>query len=316
VVIDLLDRKLLFVTGKGGVGKTSVAAALALLAASRGKRSLVCEVDAKGDLAFVFEADHLEFKPREVQPQVWAMAMDTEQSLREYLNLQLHLPLVGRIGPLARSLDFVASAAPGVKEILAVGKLCYEVRRESYDLVVVDAEASGHIIAQLSAPATIAGLVQVGVVREQTRWMLDMLNDPAQTGVVIVTNPEEMPVSEAIDLAGMLRTSTEVDLAAVVVNRVLPELFGRGEEALFERLREPDAEAALVGAVGAAAPRVLDAAELAVRLRRTGAAHLTTLREQLVPPAPYLYVPELFARSKGLRATKQIAEALGEELGY
>ncbi len=316
MVVDLLDRKLLFVTGKGGVGKTSVAAALALLAATHGKRSLVCEVDAKGDLAFAFEAERLKFKPREVQPQVWAMAMDTEQSLREYLNLQLHLPLVGRIGPLARSLDFVASAAPGVKEILTVGKLCYEVRRESYDLVVVDAEASGHIVAQLSAPATIAGLVQVGVVREQTGWMLDLLSDPAQTGVVIVTNPEEMPVNEAIDLAANLRSSTEVDLAAVVVNRVLPELFGRGEEALFERLREPDAEAALVGAVGRAAPLVLDAAELAVRLRRTGAAHLTTLREQLVPPAPYLYVPEMFARSQGLRATKQIAEALGEELGY
>ncbi len=316
MVVDLLDRKLVFVTGKGGVGKTSVAAALALLAASHGKRSLVCEVDAKGDLAFAFEAERLKFKPREVQPRVWAMAMDTEQSLREYLNLQLHLPLVGRIGPLARSLDFVASAAPGVKEILTVGKLCYEVRRESYDIVVVDAEASGQIVAQLSAPETIAGLVQVGVVREQTRWMLELLNDPTRTGVVIVTNPEEMPVNEAVELAGALRTHTSVDLAAVVINRVLPELFGRGEEELFERLRTPGPEASLAAAVGPSAALVLDAAELAVRLRRTGAAHLATLREELVPPAPYLYVPELFARAKGLRATKQIADALGEELGY
>jgi len=298
------------------VGKTSVSAALALLAASHGKRSLVCEVDAKGDLAFAFEADRLRFKPRELQPNVWAMAMDTEQSLREYLNLQLHLPLIGRIGPLARSLDFVANAAPGVKEILTVGKLCYEVRRASYDLVVVDAEASGHISAQLAAPETIAGLVQVGVVREQTRWMLDLLNDPVQTGVVIVTNPEEMPVTEAVELAATLRTKTSVDLAAVVVNRVLPELFGRGEEALFEQLREPGPESKLTAAVGASASFVLDAAELAVRLRRTGAVHLATLREQLVPPAPLLYVPELFARAKGLRATTQIARALGEELGY
>ena len=182
MVVDLLDRKLLFVTGKGGVGKTSVAAALGLLAASHGKRSLVCEVDAKGDLAFAFETDRLRFKPREAQPGLWAMAMDTEQSLREYLHLQLHLPLVGRIGPLARSLDFVASAAPGVKEILTVGKLTYEVRRGSFDIVIVDAEASGHIVAQLAAPETIAGLVQVGVVRDQTRWMLDILNDPAAHG--------------------------------------------------------------------------------------------------------------------------------------
>lgn len=316
MVVDLLDRRLLFVTGKGGVGKTSIAASLALLAASRGKRTLICEVDAKGGLAFAFEADRLKFKPREVQPGVHAMAMDTEQSLREYLNLQLHLPLIGRIGPLARSLDFVANAAPGVKEILTVGKLCYEVRKAAYDLVVVDAEASGHIVASLTAPQTIAGLVQVGVVRDQTRWMLDILNDPAQTGVVIVTNPEEMPVNETIDLARTLRAGTSVDLAAVVVNRVLPELFGRGEEALFEQLRTPDAEAVLTASAGPATRRVLDAAELAVRLRRTGAAHLATLREGLVPPVPSLYVPEMFARSTGLRATRQIAEALGEELGF
>ena len=80
------------------------------------------------------------------------MAMNTEDSLREYLRLFVRIPLVGRIGPLARTFDFVADAAPGVKEILAVGKLCYEVRERHYDLVVVDAEASGHIVAQIGAP--------------------------------------------------------------------------------------------------------------------------------------------------------------------
>lgn len=316
MVVDLLDRKLLFVTGKGGVGKTSIASALAVLAALHGRRSLVCEVDAKGDLAAAFETDALRFKPRQVHEGVFAMAMDTEQSLREYLKLQLRIPLVGRIGPLARSLDFVASAAPGVKEILTVGKFCYEVRQESYDLVVVDAQASGHIVAQLTAPETIARLVQVGVVREQTGWMLDILNDPMRTGVVIVTNPEEMPVNETLELAAKLREQTSVDLAAVVVNRVLPELFGRGEEELFERLRTADPAGALRARVGPAAPLVLDAAELAVTLRRTGAAHLAELREGLVPSSPTLYVPELFSRAKGVRATRQIADALGEELGF
>jgi anion-transporting ArsA/GET3 family ATPase len=321
VVVDLLDRKLLFVTGKGGVGKTSIASALAVLAASHGRRSLVCEVDAKGDLASAFETDALRFKPREVHDGVFAMAMDTEQSLREYLKLQLRIPLVGRIGPLARSLDFVASAAPGVKEILTVGKFCYEVRQQSYDLVVVDAEASGHIVAQLTAPDTIARLVQVGAVRDQTHWMLDILNDPARTGVVIVTNPEEMPVNETLELATRLREQTSVDLAAVVVNRVLPELFGRGEEELFERLRTAPAASVLEARAGRAAPLVLDAAELAVRLRRTGTVHLAELREGLdaVAPnaaAPLLYVPELFARANGVRATRQIAAALGEELGF
>ena len=125
---ELLERNLLFVTGKGGVGKTSVAAALADLAAKSGLRVLLCEMDAKGDVATAFDAEALDFAPRELEPGLFAMAMNTEDSLREYLRLFVKVPLVGRIGPLARTFDFVADAAPGVKEILAVGKLTYEVR--------------------------------------------------------------------------------------------------------------------------------------------------------------------------------------------
>ncbi len=104
--------------------------------------------------------------------------MDTEASLREYLRCNLRIPVVGRIGPLAKAFDFVATAAPGVREILTVGKLCYEVRENHYDLVVVDASATGHIIGQLAAPQAINDLVKVGLIRSQTDWMLDILSDP------------------------------------------------------------------------------------------------------------------------------------------
>src|ERR1700757_3135844 len=100
--LSLLDRKLLFVTGKGGVGKTTVAAALALLAAERGKRTLVCEVDAKGNLADFFETGPTRFEEREIAPRLFAMSMDTEASLKQYLSIQLRLPMVARVGPLAR----------------------------------------------------------------------------------------------------------------------------------------------------------------------------------------------------------------------
>ena len=121
----------------------------------------------------------LVFEPRQVDRNLFAMAMNTEDSLKEYLRLFVKVPLVGRIGPLARTFDFVADAAPGVKEILAVGKLAYEARERHYDLVVVDAEASGHIVAQIGAPRVIRELVQVGMVREQTAWMID---DPRGPG--------------------------------------------------------------------------------------------------------------------------------------
>jgi anion-transporting ArsA/GET3 family ATPase len=311
----LLDRRLLFVTGKGGVGKTTVAAALGQLASGHGKRTLICEVDAKGNLTGALETGPTGFAPREISPGLWAMSMDTEASLKEYLSLQLKLPLLARLGPLARTFDFVANAAPGVKEILVVGKLCYEVLERHYDLVVVDAPASGHIVGQLAAPQAIGDLVQVGMVRDQTAWMHEILADPAQTGVVIVSTPEEMPVNETLELSARLRAETPVDLAAVVVNRVLPELFTRGEEEVFRALREPAAVAALAAAVDGPVEPLLDGAELAVKLRRTRAEHLGALRSGLPAGVELLYVPELFQRSHGVRATMQIAESLGAELG-
>jgi anion-transporting ArsA/GET3 family ATPase len=319
----LLDRRLLFVTGKGGVGKTSVTAALASLAARQGRRVLAVEVDERGDLPDFFEASSPGFVAREVLPGLHLMTLTTEESLREYLRLNLRIPLITRIGPLARTFDFVATAAPGVREILTVGKVAWEVREDHYDLVVVDAAASGHIVAQLAAADTIAELVHLGLVRDQTGWMRDLLADPATTGVVVVTTPEEMPVTETVELIDRLRVETRVDLAAVVANRVLPELFGHREEALFDEWRRPERRAALaaaveqVGAVPATTDLVadtLDAAELAVRLRRGRVAHLTELRERVPHDVPLVYVPELFARAHGARATSLVADALDEEL--
>src|SRR5256885_12050476 len=226
----LLDRRLLFFTGKGGVGKSTMAAATALLAADVGKRVLLVEVDAKGDVPAQFEQSPVGFKPREIYPGVLAMAMDTEASLQEYLRLNLRVPVLGRLGPLARVLDFVATAAPGVKEILTIGKIAWEVReaiegRADHDLVVVDAAATGHIVAQLGAADAIQDLVDVGPLRNQTQWVSEILADPQITAVNIVTTPEEMPVAETIELVQRLRREVRVPLGSVIVNRVLPELF-------------------------------------------------------------------------------------------
>jgi anion-transporting ArsA/GET3 family ATPase len=314
----LLDRRLLLFTGKGGVGKSTIAAATALLAARRGKRVLLVEVDAKGDLAAQFEVPPVGFAPREVHPGVLAMSMDTEASLREYLKLNLRVPVLGRLGPLARVFEFVATAAPGVKEILTIGKICWEVReaiagRADHDLVIVDAAASGHVVAQLGAADAIQELVDVGPVRMQTEWMSQLLSDPEVTAVNIVTTPEEMPVAESIELVDRIRADVDVPLGAVVVNRVLPELFTHADEATFEALRTRPAIDALRRDAGSGAALVLDGARLAVSLRRTRAVHLERLRAEV--DLPLLYVPYLFVRADGLRVTRVVADALGEELG-
>ena len=314
VVIELLDRSLVFVTGKGGVGKTTFSAALASLAAGNGKTVLVCEVDAKGDLASAFETEPTEFVEREVLPNLWAMSMDTEASLREYLKLNLHIPVVGRIGPLARAFDFVATAAPGVREILTVGKLCYEVREKNYDIVIVDAPATGHVIGQLAAPQAINDLVKVGLVRSQTDWMLEILSDATRTGVVVVTTPEEMPVNETMELVQRVRQETTVELAAVVVNRMLPDLFGPDQQGVFEELTRPEVVAELSRVLGSDTTPVIDAARLAVTLRMIRSGHLERLRAGLDRSVPMHFLPYLFARTYGLRTTRQLAKILGQEL--
>jgi anion-transporting ArsA/GET3 family ATPase len=315
---ELLDRRLLFFTGKGGVGKSTMAAATALLASSIGKRVLLVEVDAKGDIPAQFEHAPVGFTPQEIHPGVLAMAMDTEASLQEYLRLNLHVPVIGRIGPLARALDFVATAAPGVKEILTIGKIVWEVReaiegRADFDLVVVDAAATGHIVAQLGAADAIRDLVDVGPLRTQTQWLSELLADPAITAVNVVTTPEEMPVAETIELVERIRTEVHVPLGTVIVNRVLPELFTRADEETFEAMRSPAPRELLTARVGKGATEVLDAARLAVSLRRTGATHLELLQQRV--DLPLMYVPYLFVRAHGLRVTRMVADALGAELG-
>ena len=274
-------------------------------------------MDAKGALAAAFDQPPFEFEPRRVPggADLFGMAMNTEDSLREYMRLFVRVPLVGRIGPLARTFDFVADAAPGVKEILAIGKLCYEVRERHYDLVVVDAEASGHIVSQIDAPRAITELVKVGLIRDQTRWMLELLDDPEVTGLVVVTTPEEMPVNETLELVDKVRAQTEVDVAAVIANRVLPELFDAAQREAFTALQDPAPFELLADAAGPKVQTVLEATRLAVARADVAAGHLALLAERLPAGLAVLQVPELFTRASGRRAVQQVAEHLDDSLG-
>jgi len=324
--VNVLDRQLLFVTGKGGVGKSTVSAALAFLAARQGKRTLAVEVDEKGNLTDFFEHDRVGYEPVEVQRNLWAFTENTEDALNEYLRIFLRMPVLSRLGPVARIFDFVATAAPGVREILVTGKIAWEARERrksgrgaggeagqpKWDLIVVDSQATGHIVAQLEAHRTVGELVSVGAVRQQTEWMADIFEDPKRTGVLMVATPEEMPVSETIDLYRRFKERSHVDLAAVVVNRVLPEIFGRAEEEAFEALRSAEATAIIEEEIGANPEPYFEAARMAVTLRRTRAAHLRRLREEV--PLPLVYVPFLFVKSHGMRTTRLVAEYLSEEL--
>lgn len=304
---------MLFVTGKGGAGKTTFSSALARYAAAQGKKTLVVEMDDKGALARALQVNDLQFVAREVEPNLFAMAMNTEDSLREYIRLFVRNPLVSTIGPLAKILDFVANAAPGVKEILAVGKLCWEVRERNYDLVIVDAEATGHIVAQVDAPSILSNLVQVGVIREQTKWMQEMLHDKATTGVVVVTTPEEMPVLETVQLLDTLQNTTKVGVAAVVANRVHEDVVLGVDVPVFNELQNAVREKKVSPAVTDVLASPLEILEIAIDRRKNEVSNL----EQLVlrsrsSGVMFMSVMDIDASSHNV--VEQLTSVLTEEL--
>jgi anion-transporting ArsA/GET3 family ATPase len=260
------------------VGKTTFASALARFAASTGKKTLIVEMDDKGALARSLNTPELQFVASEVAPNLFAMSMNTEDSLREYIRLFVKNPLVSTFGPLAKILDFVANAAPGVKEILAVGKLCWEVREQNYDIVIVDAEATGHIVAQVDAPSILSNLVQVGVIREQTKWMQEILHDKATTGVVIVATPEEMPVLETMQLLDTLQNTTNVGVSAVVANRVHDDVVQGGDVAVFDSLWQAVQSNTMTSDVSDALRAPMQLLNVATQRRRNEVGNL----EQLV----------------------------------
>jgi len=313
-VTRLIDRKLLVVTGKGGTGKTVAAVGLARLAAKLGKRVLLCEVDGTGDIGRPYGVEDIGFNAKEVEPSLFLMQIDTEAALQEYLQLNLKLPLALRVGPLAKIFDFVATAAPGVREILTMGKVCWEVKRENYDLVVLDAPSTGHVLSQLASPDSIGELITVGPLLSQTAWMREMLRDPMRTGAVIVTTPEEMPVSESIHLAARLRDETRTPLAAIVVNRVLPQLFSRAEATAFDSLALGPKRTALDVKVPGNLGAIFGAAELARRMRDRQVVHVETLRNALDGAAPFLFVPQNFESTDTGQVVEHVFDALAGEL--
>ena len=155
--------------------------------------------------------------------------------------------------------------------------------------------------------------MQVGPVRQQTEWMVELLSDPATTALHVVTTPEEMPVNETIGLVQRARAELDVPFGSVVVNRVLPEPFTRADEPAFEAMLTGPPRDGLQAEVGPGVGGVLEATRLAVSMRRSRSVHLSRLREVL--DVPFLYLPYLFVRDHGLRVTRMVAEHLAGELG-
>ena len=238
--LDLLDRaRLLVVTGKGGAGKTTVAAALAVAAGLRGRRTLVAEVEGRQGLARLFGRRSLDHREVRVAERVAGLAVDPEASLRDYLGRYGFAPLA-RLLTWARLTHFITAAAPGLGDVLLVGKVWEASTRArgGYDLVVLDAPPTGRVVPFLRAPETVAELARVGPIRHQADRVGELLDDPERTGVVLACLPEELPVTETLEGVAALRAAGQPG-AAVVANQVTADLLGGRDGRLAALAKDP-----------------------------------------------------------------------------
>ena len=170
---------------------------------------------------------------------ITVLVLDTQAALDQYLRLNLRVPIPARsLEPVAKIFDFVATAAPAVREILAIGKIGHEVRRGYWDLVVVDGPATGHAVEFLSAPDALSEIVGIGPLAGETAWLSELLNEAKTTRLIAVTVAEELPVSETLELVARFRTETGMTVAGLVINRWPPVVTAAGHSeaiALLDR---------------------------------------------------------------------------------
>jgi anion-transporting ArsA/GET3 family ATPase len=246
---SILERDLIVVTGKGGVGKTTVSCALGLAAARRGLRTVVVEVGDSGRLPDLFGvADGRAGAELALADGLWSVSIDPDRVLLEWVQ-ELGGRIPGRMLASSGTFQYFAAAAPGAKELFGMVKIWeltqtrrWQRRASGYDLVILDAPATGHALGMLRSPQTFGAIARVGPVATQAHRVRELLADPDRSAYLAVTLPTEMAVTETIELQDGLREHLRRDLFAVIVNELLPRRFTPAE---LERI------GALDGAAGA-----------------------------------------------------------------
>jgi anion-transporting ArsA/GET3 family ATPase len=303
----LLERELLFITGKGGVGKTTLSAALGLVAAERGLRTIVVELGDQARLPAMFGVTAPQTGAETMLRRgLWSISIDPDQALLEWLQ-QLGGRVSGRVLASSSTFQYFAAAAPGAKELVSMVKIWeltqgrrWQRRAGGYDLVVIDAPSTGHALGLLQSPQTFGAIARVGPIAGQSQRVRELLEDQARSGYVAVALPTDMAVTETIELQDGLQSRIGRTLDAVLLNGVLPSRFSAAELESVERLNGSEIARSAATAARAAHDRARFQHNQLARLRR---------RRFEVLGVPFLFAPEV-----ALPAVERIAAQLDRRL--
>lgn len=308
----LLDKRLLFVAGKGGVGRTTVSAALGLLAARRGKRTIVVEIAGQERVSKSFRHAGVGYHETELAENLYAISIDPDKSLEEFLEDQVGSKRLAGLLFHNRIFEYFAAATPGLRELVTIGKVwelaLLERRRRGdtpYDLVILDGPPTGQGLGMLRTPQTFADVARVGPVRKKALTIDGFLRDAAQTGVVVVALAEEMPVNETVEFRAKLEEQMGYAPEVVVANALLPDRFSSEEAGAIEAANG-----------GAGEPTVAAALRVALSEHRRSAAQGAQLArlEEGVGDVPVVLLPYLFDTDLGLDEWEELSRDLEELL--
>jgi anion-transporting ArsA/GET3 family ATPase len=270
--------RLLFVTGKGGVGKTTVAAALGQFAAESGRRTLIVETAADGRLAHLFGHRVLDGTPRRLRPSLDAVRVDGRQLVEEYFSRILRFRVLSQRLLASQMFSALTAAAPGITEFLLLEKLLgwiepgFATRRHGYELIIIDGPSTGHALKLLRTPRALATMVPRGPLGKAARRLLALLGDHGRTQVLLVSLPEEMSVCETIETQHAIEDDLALHVTRPVVNRVFPRHFSAVEAHVIEQNAEVN---------GTAVSPLLTAARFNIAYRREAERHVAHLRRAL-----------------------------------
>lgn len=305
--MSLLDRRLHVVTGKGGVGKSTLSAALALALQAKGRKVLVCEVTAREQVAGLLGAANSGVEITQVDRSIWTVHVQPPEAMREYGLMVLKYKALYAAVFENRLVRYFLRSIPSLPEIVMLGKVWWHVAREKdeqgrfvWDHVILDAPATGHGVSFLGTPRTILELVSEGPLMRDMRDMQETIEDPETTAIHVVTLPEEMPVNEAVELDEALRVKLELPRGRMFLNAFAAVRFTDRERARMERNEDDD----------------LSSARYAARvwgLRQDLSAHYEKrLRDEV--DVPLTTLPFIASPSFGRAEIERLATLVGEEL--